>query len=126
MVEEGEVNFVRSTNEWVTHILSGLRDPVEPCTSDTRKESPSSKGDEQSHPKEDRGHKVVMGPVEEERAIEEKLWFAVEEESAHSKKNVGITVEMQGSIPTESSPKDQSLDSNDGPIKEYVVVAATV
>lgn len=49
VVEKEEVTFVCSPDEWVTHILSGLRDPLESCISDTRKESPSPKSDEQSH-----------------------------------------------------------------------------
>ena len=43
VIEEGEVNSVRSPDEWVTHILSGLRDPFEACLLDARKESPSPK-----------------------------------------------------------------------------------
>ena len=40
-MEEGEVNSACSPDEWVAHILSGLRDPLEACVSDARRESPS-------------------------------------------------------------------------------------
>lgn len=93
--------------------------------SDARKESSSPKGDEQSYLEEDMGDKEVMGFVEEERAAEEKLGFAAEEEPALSKEDVSMAVETQGSPPAETSLEDRPLESNDGPIQEFVVVVAT-
>lgn len=112
VVEEEKVNFMRSLNEWVARILSGLRDSLEPCMSNVRKESPLP-SDEQSHPKKEQEDKVEMELVEEERAAKEKLWSKIEVELVRSKKVVSEPVEMQGSIPAEMGLEDQPLVSDD-------------
>lgn len=55
VVEEEEVTFVRSLDEWVARILSDLRDPLKACMLDARRESPSPMGDGQSWVEESRG-----------------------------------------------------------------------
>ena len=89
MVEEEKVNSMRSPKERVAHILSGLRDPLEPCMSDARRELPSFKGDELSYPVEERGDKAKMESV-------------VKEEIARNKEVVSEPVEMQWSVPAET------------------------
>ena len=101
VVKEEEVTSMHFLDEWVTHILSGLRDPLEACMSDTRKKSPSPTGDGQSH-------------IEESRRDKED-----EESAAHSKEIVSEPIGMQGVAPAILSPEDQPLDSNEGSIKEY-------
>lgn len=82
---------------------------------------------EGSHLEKEKGIKDIMGPTIEEKkkkAIEEKLGPIAEEELDHSKERVIEASEPQGSVPTKKSPKEQTpLDSNDGPIKQFVVDA---
>lgn len=112
MIEEKEVNFVRSSDAWVAHILTGLRDPFEACLSDARRELPSSKGDVQSCLAEEQGERV------EEESV-------VIEEVARNKEVVSKPIKTQGAILEETGHEDQPHDSNDGPIKEYMVASAT-
>lgn len=49
----------------------------------------------------------------------------VKEELVRSKEVMSELIETQGSVPAEMGPKDRPLDSNDGLIKDYVVVVAT-
>lgn len=48
----------------------------------------------------------------------------VVEEVAHNKETVSTPIETQGIIPIATSPENQSLDSNEGVIKKYMVASA--
>lgn len=86
--------------------------------SNTRREPPLYQGDSQSRLEEDWGNEVEMGGDKEEEEP------TVVEEVAHNKETVSTPIETQGIIPIATSPENQSLDSNEGVIKKYMVASA--
>ena len=108
-VTVGEVNSAKSPDEWITKILSGLRDPMDATVSDAKRESPSSVKEVQSQLKETREGEHSGGDKEGE--------------AAYSKEDVGEQRETQGSIPASMSPEEMTLDSNEGPIGKIVMAA---
>lgn len=114
VIEEEEVNSMRSPDEWDEHILSGLRDPLEACLLDARRESLSPKGDVQSHSEENQMDKVnERGNKGEAQPIVEEL--------THIKEIVSELMETQVADHAATSSKDRAMDSNEGLIKEYAV-----